>query len=112
MSEKPERAIAKGDMAVAHIERSSTNLLTGTHRYSRWFIVECTKADKAGWCIEFRDHQGGEPKRVVSAPITIYGVSPPMQAPCRRVFNDTKSDFIGYETSDDLKAAANARKAG
>lgn len=103
MTDKPDHPLRKGNLCIAHIQKTSQSLLAGRQVYSRWFIVECTKADKDGWCKAFKERQGVA--RSVDRFTEIHTISAAKLPACRKLFEAQALDFTGYETSDALRVA-------
>ena len=96
--------LPRGSFAIAHIEKSHWNLITGNHRYSRFYVVRVESADKTGRVKTFSDYPDGTPKRKDRF-TTIYSFPDQYLAAAPKLYARQALDFVGYRDKEHLRLA-------
>lgn len=102
-----ENKLAKGDYAIAHIQSSGYSLLAGHYGYSRFFVVQITKATRDGEAKAFTDWNGNC-SRPVDRKVTIYSYPKQFASTAAAAFAKQECGFCGYHDKAELKAALEA----
>ena len=101
-----ENKLAKGDFAIAHIQKTMTSLLAGHQIYSRYYVVRIAKATREGQAKAFTDWDcPTAPAKAVDRFTTIWTLPEPLVSKLPVLFAQQMLDFTGYKTKGDLKAA-------
>ena len=99
-----ENKLSKGDYAIAHVEKTMTSLLAGRSVYSRYYIVQITRAAREGRAKAFKDCAANCDK-AVDRFTTIYTLPASLNVSLSALFKAQILGFTGYQNKEDLKAA-------
>lgn len=97
--------LPKGSFAFAHVQKSGYSLLAGHYVYSRYFIVQITKATREGEAKGFTDTAAYDSHGKVDRYTSIFHIPAQYADNAKALFAQQASDFTGYETKAELKTA-------
>lgn len=99
-----ENALPKGSYAVALIQKSNYNLISGITHYSRYWIVRVESADRDGRVKAYAAWAGAPPRKV-DRYTTIYSLGAQHLPAAARLFAKQPLDFTGYADKEHLRLA-------
>lgn len=100
--------LPKGSYAIAHIEKSAYHMHTGAYHWSRFYIVQVTKADRTGRVKAFVTSPNATARDTKHA--TIYSIPPQYLDAAKLVFAGQEIDFTGFRDKEHLRLVLENRK--